>query len=224
VTNRKLGRQPHDPTRKAIELSDILTGELPKVPPSVDYLDGLKFGMYRNSEFGVCGPTSAANLTREVTARLTGKMLVPTQGDVFKLYRHSGNPGFDPSLSDDDPRQDSNGVNMQTMLQAWMKHGLGDVKPLAFARVDVKKPEVMHAAVAIFGGQLLGVTLQKAQQSQTDAGTGTTARPASGAGTPSWKVPTTRTRSSPGPSRWRCGPASSVASSTRPGWSSSPGT
>jgi hypothetical protein len=170
VNQYKLGRQPHDPTRKAIELEDILTGELLPVPPSVDYQGGLKFGEYMNNRFGICGPTSVANFCRLVSARLTGKMVAPTQEDVNKLYRESGNPGFNPDLSPDDPRQDDNGVNMQTMLQAWLKNDLGPFKLLGFARVNVKKPEVMHAAVALFGGQLLGVTLQDAQKSQTDRG------------------------------------------------------
>jgi hypothetical protein len=170
VSQYKLGRRPHDPTRKAIELEHLLTGELPPVPPSVDYQAGLTFGLYKNSTFGICGPTSVANFCRLVSARLTGKMVVPTQEDVNKLYRESGNPNFDPNLSPDDPRQDDNGVNMQTMLQAWLKNDLGPFKLLGFARVNVKKPEVMHAAVALFGGQLLGVSLQEAQKSQTDRG------------------------------------------------------
>jgi hypothetical protein len=170
MTERKLGRRPHDPTCRALELGDVLTGVLPNVPASVHRLQGLKFGLYRNSTFGICGPTSVANDYRLVTARLTGQMVALPQEAVDDLYRRSGNPGFDPSLGPDDSRQDDNGVNMQQMLQALVAGGIGGVKPLAYARVNVKDPAVLAAAIAIFGGCLYGVSLQKAQQSQTDRG------------------------------------------------------
>lgn len=162
---QKLGLRPADPAAQSLMLDDYLTGEVPDHPTSEDYLKGIAFGMYGNNQWGVCGPTAVANSRREVTYRLTGKMLAPTQDDVFRLYRQSGNPNFDPATGADD-----NGVVMTTMLAALMKYGIGGVKPLGWAKVKASDPELLKAAVATLGFQLYGVTLQKAQQGQTDQG------------------------------------------------------
>lgn len=163
--NMKLGLREPDPAAQSLKLEDYLTGYVPEHPTSADYVKALKFGLYRNDEFGVCGPTSVANYIRLVTAVLTGKMLAPTQADVFKLYRESGNPDFDPSTGADD-----NGVVMTRMLEALMRNGMAGVKPLGWAKVKVTDPELLKAAVAVFGGQLYGVQLQRAQQEQTNQG------------------------------------------------------
>jgi hypothetical protein len=161
----KLGLRPGDPKVEGLLLEDYLTGAVPDHPTSADYLSGIKFGMYGNDKFGVCGPTSVANSVREVSYRLTGKMVVPTQEGVYALYRQSGNPKFDPATGADD-----NGVDMVTMLNALMQHGIDGIKPLCWCKVGVGNEELLKAAVAVVGQQLYGVDLQKAQQGQTDAG------------------------------------------------------
>jgi hypothetical protein len=166
VPGRVLGLRPADPALPALELGDFLTGVVPPTPAAADYIAGVSFGNYMNDRFGVCGPVSVANSRRSVTARLAGAMRAPTQDDVFDLYRRSGNPNFNPATGADD-----NGVNMQVMLTALVRGGIGGVKPLGFARVGVKDWETLQAAVAVFGFLLYGVDLQQAQQAQTDAGT-----------------------------------------------------
>lgn len=163
----KLGLRPATPDKVALKLGDYLTGILPKreFPGEVDHLKGLAFGMYQNDSFGVCGPCSVANSRRLITARLKGEMIPPSQEDVFDLYRRSGNPRFDPRTGRDD-----NGVNMQVMLQAVDRGGIGGVKCLGFARVDAKDIPELEAAIALFGFLLLAVDLQQAQQNQTGRG------------------------------------------------------
>lgn len=161
---RALGRRP--PTNQpALMLRDVLTGVLPTHPLTADYLTGLTFGLYGNDRYGVCGPTYVANYRRLVTARLVGAMHAPSQSDVYDLYRRSGNPRFDPSTGADD-----GGVVMQDMLNAVHKGGIGGIKCVAYAKVDVGDHETMRAATAIFGGLGFGVDLQTAQQAQTDEG------------------------------------------------------
>ncbi len=157
----KLGLKPADHRRKALSLGDFLTGVVPAHPASVDYFAGITFGMYGNDKYGVCGPTSVANSRREITSRLSGTMKAPSQDDVFDLYKRSGNPNFNPTTGADD-----NGVNMQDMLQAVLAGGIGGVKCLGFAKVDVSNVDELKAAVAIFGFLLYGVDLEVAQQSQ----------------------------------------------------------
>jgi hypothetical protein len=161
----KLGLQPPDSSMPALMLGDFLTGAVPAHPANADYLSNIQFGMYANDQFGVCGPTSVCNSRREITARLKGQMVAPSQEDCFDLYRRSGNPNFDPSTGTDD-----NGVNMQVMLQAVLSGGIAGVKCLGFAKVDTSNLNELQAAVAIFGFLLYGVNLQTAQQSQTNSG------------------------------------------------------
>lgn len=155
--------------KRALLASSFLTGVLPKVPVAADHLGKLTFGLYANDRFGVCGPTSVANLARLVSGGLLGTEIQPSQEDVFRLYRLSGNPNFNPN----DPNTEDNGVDMQTMLEALLQHGIGDgkggvIKPLAFAKLDTANEAELTAAVSIFGGALWGVLLENAQKAQTD--------------------------------------------------------
>jgi hypothetical protein len=129
----------------------------------------VKFGLDENDQFGVCGPTGCDNLCRALSAAaLTGRSIAWTQDEVFALYKLN-NPDFDPNTGAGD-----NGVDMQTMLELWQKHGAGHdengkpIKPIAFAKVDVTNEAELNAAVAL-GGTLWGVLLQTSQQAQTDA-------------------------------------------------------
>jgi hypothetical protein len=166
---RKLGRRP--PSGKpALRFGDFLkAGVAPAHPATGDHFKQLAFGLYENDKYGDCGPTSVANLVRLVSGGLTGTEVMPSQDDVFDLYRRSGNPNFNPQTGADD-----NGVDMQTMLEALLSGGIGDGRggvllPVAFAKVDVTSDDQLTAAVSIFGGSLWGVDLQVAQQAQTDA-------------------------------------------------------
>lgn len=165
----KTGRRPPK-NAPALRLAKILTGTVPAHPATADHFGKLPFGLYGNDRFGVCGPTSVANLVRLVTAGLLGVEIQPSQEDVYDLYRRSGNPTFDPTREG----VGDEGVDMQTMLEELLRNGIGDgqggkIKPLAFAKVNVNSDAELEAAVAIFGGCLWGVNLQNAQQAQTNA-------------------------------------------------------
>jgi hypothetical protein len=161
-----LGRRPPS-NKRALEFGSIWTGT---IPATQDNLEGPTFGLYGNDRFGVCGPTYVANLVRLVSKWLVGTQIEPSQDDVFELYRRSGNPDFDPNTGAGD-----SGVDMQTMLEALLKYGIGDgkggvVKPLAFAKLNVRDENALRAAVAIFGGCGWGVDLELAQQDQSVPG------------------------------------------------------
>jgi len=168
MADRALGRRPPK-NAPALRFAQFQTGVVPAHPATADHFKTFPFGLYGNDQYGDCGPTSVANLVRLVSMGLVGREIQPSQDDVFDLYRRSGNPNFDPSTDADD-----NGVDMQTMLEALLKGGIGDgqggnIKPVAFAKVDVSSDAELNAAVSIFGGVLWGVDLQTAQQSQSDA-------------------------------------------------------
>jgi hypothetical protein len=164
--SRKLGKRPPLPGRRALMLRDVLTGELPEHPPTADHLIGIAFGMYGNDRWGCCGPASIANLRRMTTYDLTGVTQAPTQADVTDLYVRSTTPPFNPLTGAND-----NGVYLQELLEAVHGGGIGGIRCVAFAKIDVHDHETLRAATAIFGGVLYGVDLQTSQQRQTDAGT-----------------------------------------------------
>lgn len=163
--SRKLGKKPPQPGKRALMLRDVLTGVLPDHPTSVDYLTGITFGLYHNDRWGDCGPTMIANNRRMVTYDLLGVMQAPSQDDVTDLYVRSTDPPFNPVTGDND-----NGVYLQQMLEQVHSGGIGGIRCVAFAKIDVHDHETLRAATAIFGGVLYGVDLQTAQQRQTDAG------------------------------------------------------
>lgn len=163
--SRRLGRRPAS-GKPALRLGPLLTGAVPAHPAAADNLAKATYGLYGNDRYGDCGPTDVANSRRQVTAYLTGTEADPSQDDVFDLYRRSGNPDFDPDTGEGD-----NGVDMQTMMEAVHSGGIGGVKSVAFAKVDVGNLDEVRAAIAIFGALHLGVTLDVAQQDQTDEGT-----------------------------------------------------
>lgn len=165
VPDRRLGRRP--PSNKpAIMFAQIAATAVLPHPSTVDNLDDVTdFGLYGNDQYGDCGPVSVANSIKLLTKIGTGEEVSVTQADVFDLYRRSGNPNFDPETDTDD-----NGVDMQTMLEALLKDGIGGRKPLAFAKVDVTNLDEVRAAIAYFGCVLFGIDLQLGQQDDSDPG------------------------------------------------------
>lgn len=165
VPGRRLGRQKPS-NRPALQLAGFLTGTIPAHPVAADnFAQVTDWGLYGNDKYGVCGPVSVANSLKLLTKDSGEPEFSVTLGDVFDLYRRSGNPQFDPTTDVDD-----NGVDMQTMLDALVRGGIGGRKPLAFAKVDVSNIDEVRAAISIFGCVLFGVDLEVAQQGQTDAG------------------------------------------------------
>jgi hypothetical protein len=163
VQGRRLGRRPHDPDRPVLHLSQILTGQTPIHPVAVDHFSKVAdWGLYTNDKYGVCGPTSVANSRKLTTRYLATAEQSPALVDVYDLYRRSGNPTFNPNTGEGD-----NGVDMATMLSAVHKGGIGGVKCLAYAKVDVANLDEVRAAIDIFGFLLLGVNLETAQQSES---------------------------------------------------------
>lgn len=111
--------------------------------------------MLGNDRHGDCVAVSFANFVRHVTANLS-KEEYPGYEEVIRFYK-TQNPRF--------PAQD-NGMVIQYALKEWMDHGFGGRKLVAFAEVNAKDPEEMEAAIAIFGGLILGVTVTSANNKQ----------------------------------------------------------
>jgi hypothetical protein len=169
---RQLGLRP--PSNKpALMLAPALTGAVPAHPQGADHYSRVSnWFLGSNDRFGTCGPTSIANYLRVVFKYLLGEDVTVTDQAIFDLYRRSGNPRFNPATGADD-----NGVDMQTMLEAFAKGGIqvvrGNgttemVKPVCFAKAPATNLDDIRAVISIFGGILFGLDLETAQDAQTD--------------------------------------------------------
>lgn len=157
----KLGRRP--PTNKpALMLGPLLTGVVPAHPAAADYLARLSaWAMLGNDSYGDCVAVTWANERREVSAILGGREVYPTLAQVIEFYK-TQNPGF--------PSQDD-GMDIQTALETLQSAGGPDgVKAVAFAKVDVSKPDEIKAAIAIFGQVWTGLTVLDANMDDFDHG------------------------------------------------------
>jgi hypothetical protein len=154
----KLGKRP--PTAKpAIRYTAIRTATAvtaPTVPATFDDLSTVTFGLDGNDQYGVCVPTGFDNFRRLVTKLYSGAQVDASQDQIFTWYREQ-NPNFDPATGAGD-----NGMDIQTFLSARVK--AGDI--LAFASVDKDSDTQVREATWLFGGLILGVDLQIAQQTQ----------------------------------------------------------
>ena len=144
------------------------------IPSSGNHISGVPaWNLGGNDRFGTCGPTSVANYITMAYWGLLQQDVTVTDDAIFALYRAAGNPDFDPTTGADD-----NGVDMITLLKAATDVGLevtsqggstAVIKPIAFGQL----PDDINAiriATAIFGGVILGFSLDTAQQAQTSQG------------------------------------------------------
>lgn len=164
------GRRP--PSGKpALRFAEIrrVGVQIPPHPASEDYAAGLTaWQMLGNDQAGDCVAVTWANARRLVTATL-GSEDYPTQDEVWSVYQ-TQNPGFDPSgtANTDGPGSSSDGgMDIQTLLEYLTSEGGPDgVKPVAFAQVDYTNDDELDAALAIFGGVWVGVTVTQANLDQ----------------------------------------------------------
>lgn len=184
----KLGRRPPDPAnlRRALQMSSFIdvaaVAQEAIAHPTADdnfaafTAAGHTFGLYNNDSYGDCGPTMMGN-SRRLVSFLNGTYDAPSQFDVDRVYI-SQNPSFDPngtSSTNGPGSQADGGVENQAMFNWVRKNGFGtgpDGKTrtlLAFAQVDHTSLDAIKAAIYKFDFIATGVTLEVAQQAQTDA-------------------------------------------------------
>jgi hypothetical protein len=164
------------PTRRAVlDFGRYLTGTGPAVPPSVDDMSRVPtWNGSTNKLYGTCGPCSYANLVIMAYQYLTGEVITVTDDQIFAFYRASGNPNFNPQTD-----QGDDGVDNSVMLAAAQHTGLEvthadgskeSIKAVAYGTISGGDMlDQIHEATALFGGVILGVQLDVAQQNQTRA-------------------------------------------------------
>lgn len=170
---RKAGRYGRrTPKRaRAIEFSDIFSGNFPQEPPYVDYLVRLGGGwaMLGNDVAGDCVSVTWANFRRLVTGVLFGHPFYPTKDQVWSFYQ-TQNPGFNPNGSAETNGPGSNhdnGMDIQTALEYLHQNGGPDgAKLYAFARVNAQDVNEVKAAIATCGALWTGVHVYANNESE----------------------------------------------------------
>lgn len=164
----KYGRRPPK-NAPALFLKSFLRSTVPPHPTSEDYLATLSnWQMLGNDVAGDCNAVAWANIRRLTTATLSNEYY-PTQAQVWQFYE-TQNPQFEPNgtVQTNGPGSSADqGMDVQTGLEYLQAHGGPDgVKAVAFAKVDQSDSAEVDAALAIFGGLWLGITVLDANQQQ----------------------------------------------------------
>ncbi|HEY2900300.1 MAG TPA: hypothetical protein VGL59_06980 [Polyangia bacterium] len=156
----KLGKNParHDP--RTLQMANYLT--LPTIPAACDWTKkaASSWGMMLNDKLGDCTCAAAGHITQAWTANAGPQELTISDGDVEKAYEAVGHykPGH--------PNTDQGAVEMD-VLQYWRKHGIGGHKIKAYVALEPKNHQHVMAAVDLFGGSYIGVSLPVSAQKQT---------------------------------------------------------
>ncbi len=153
------GRLPPTPDKPRLRLSKYLKAVKP-APPTVDYLSKVQsWPMYLNDKLGDCTCAGAAHIIENESTYGQGATITVTDDDVLTAYEAVS--GYDPSTGKND-----NGAVMQQVLTYWRKTGVGKHKILAFAGVDHRNVDQLHAALATFGSLYIGINFPESAMTQ----------------------------------------------------------
>lgn len=158
---RKLGKRQPIPGRRAVRFGEFVRA-VPPVPLADEPVDAVDFAMDLNDQFGTCVVAGFDHARQTITGLLTGHERRMTRAEIIEEYR-TQNPGFDPTLSADNPRQEDNGMVIQTYLE----HLVASGEILGFGKIDQSSEPELKAAVYLGLAIMIGVDLRRPQQDQT---------------------------------------------------------
>ncbi|WP_298800086.1 hypothetical protein [uncultured Devosia sp.] len=161
----KLGRKPAIKDTRTLRLARYLSPKsLPAVPDSVDWGHGISgWDMFLNDQYGCCTAAGAGHLVKLWNDRC-GREAIVTNADILALYeivtRNEG-AQFDPTTG----KNDNGCVELDVLrtLRDWQFAGR---KVDAFVAVDVRRHELLKAAIYMFGGAYVGLKLPISAQNQ----------------------------------------------------------
>jgi len=156
---QKLGKKPaqHDP--RTLQMANYLG--LPQVPPARDWTvkAAANWGMMLNDQLGDCTCAAMGHLTQAWSANAGANEITLPDQAILKAYEAVG--GYKPG----DPSTDRGAVELD-VLKYWRKTGVGGHKITAFVALEPKNHAHVQAAVDLFGGSYIGVSLPVSAQKQ----------------------------------------------------------
>lgn len=156
----RLGKNAIKTKAKTLKIADFLNLSVLSVPAAFDWsiVDGkpLTYGMDGNDAHEDCVFASACHHIGTWSGN-TGPEQVATAADALAAY--SSFAGYDPN----NPATDG-GANMLDVATLWRTKPIFGHKIAAFAVVDLKRLDLVAAAMFLFGGMWIGWSLPKAWQ------------------------------------------------------------
>jgi hypothetical protein len=157
-SQRKLGKKPaqHDP--RTLQMANYL--ELPAIPAAQDWTQkaAANWGMMLNDQLGDCTCAAVGHITQAWSSNASKEITLPDQA-ILKAYEAVG--GYKPG----DPSTDQGAVELD-VLRYWRKTGVGGYKIDAFMAIEPKNHTHIQAAVDLFGGSYIGLSLPVSAQKQ----------------------------------------------------------
>jgi hypothetical protein len=155
----KLGKKParHDP--RTLQMANYLG--LPAVPAARDWTAKASpaWGMMLNDQLGDCTCAALGHLIQAWTANEGPKETTLPDAAILKAYETVGH--YQPGQ----PETDQGAVEMDVLHYA-RKTGIGGFKIEAFVALEPRNHSHIEAAVDLFGGAYIGLSLPTSAQQQ----------------------------------------------------------
>jgi hypothetical protein len=156
--NRKLGKLPPRHDRRTLMLEKYLP-QLPPFPETMDW-GGIvtSWPMFLNDRLGDCAYAAPGHMIQAWTANV-GSLFTPTDDQILAAY--AAGSGYNP----DDPSTDQGAVELD-VLKYWRNTGIAGRIIGAYASIRPYNDSHVKAAIHLFGGLYIGVSLPVTAQDQ----------------------------------------------------------
>ena len=158
----KFGRLPKVDDSRTFELAGYLNAEgLPEIPEKYNWGKKIRrnnWGDMGNLKVNLCTCAAAGHFIMTWKSS-TGRLMRPKDEIILKAYC---------ALTDYDPQSGEPGQGVEAIrcLKYWRKHGVGDHKIVAFAKLEDKNREQLIKTIYLFGGCYVGLNLPKSAERQ----------------------------------------------------------
>jgi hypothetical protein len=159
IASRLLGKLPVRTDVRTLSLARYVD-QLVLPPPPRTFAETAKVGswpLYANDRIGDCTTAAAGHMIEAWTAAVRGQAVVLTDEDVLDAFEH---------VKRVDPLTGEEGAVELEVLQYWRKHGIGEHRIGAFARVSVHNRRLVETGAWLFGGLYIGLQLPLTAQQQ----------------------------------------------------------
>ncbi len=158
----KLGKRPARIDRRTLRLEQYLNpAQLPPLPDECSWADKIPAGgwpMMANDQLGDCTCAAAGHMIEAWTAN-TGQPFTPADADIVAAY--SAVSGYNPQTGAND-----DGAVELDVLNYWRQHGIAGHPIAAYVAIDPRNVDHVRAAIYLFGGIYIGLSLPLSAQNQ----------------------------------------------------------